>query len=63
MRLNTDPAVIAAHVEQTARLLGLPIGPELLPSVAEHYSRLAEAANVVFEAPGEAEEPAPVFRP
>ena len=63
MYLDADPALVAAYVEESARLLKLPIGSDLLPSVVENYRRLVDAANLLSAVSGDLDEPALVFTP
>lgn len=58
-----DTALVAAYVEGSARLLKLPIGSDLLPSVVDNYRRLIDAENLLSAVSGDLEEPAPVFNP
>jgi hypothetical protein len=63
MYLETEPAALADYVKDAARLMQLPIGADLLPTVIENYGRLVDAANVLYVASIDLEEPAPVFAP
>jgi 1-carboxybiuret hydrolase subunit AtzG-like len=51
-------------VRAAAEQAGLPLAPEHVPGVAEHYARLAAQAELLLAFPLEdADEPAPVYTP
>lgn len=55
---------LAEYVEQTARLIALPLAPEYRPSVVDNFTRIAAIATLVMEFPlPEEMEAAPVFEP
>ena len=58
------PADIAAHVDATAALIGLPIPTEYREGVLRYFGIAATLAGLVMEHPLSAEdEPAPAFVP
>jgi hypothetical protein len=55
---------LAEYVEQTARLIDLPLAPEYRPSIVDNFTRIAAIATLVMEFPlPEEMEAAPVFEP
>ena len=44
---SPEVAALERYVEEAARTLGVPIAPEWLPMVAEHYRRLLEAEAAI----------------
>ncbi|MGD1908654.1 MAG: DUF4089 domain-containing protein [Leptolyngbyaceae cyanobacterium] len=52
------------YVDQTAKLLNLPIPEEIYPSVVENFERIVAIAQPVLDFPlTDTDEPAPIFRP
>jgi len=59
-----SPERIEAHVDASAALIGLPIGPEYRAGVVRYFGIAASLAELVMALPLAAEdEPAPVFVP
>jgi len=59
-----DAKQIEAHVDATAALIGLPIGPEYRAGVLRYFGIAAGMAERVMQQPLDIEdEPAPVFTP
>ena len=55
---------VAAYVDQTASMVGLPIPAEYRQSVIDNFDRIAAIAQLVLEFPmPEETEIAPVFEP
>jgi hypothetical protein len=54
----------SSYVDQTAKLLDLPIPEELCPGVIENFERIVAIAQPVLDFPlDDTDEPAPVFEP
>jgi hypothetical protein len=59
-----EDAAIAAYVDATAKLIGLPIDPAHRPGVIANMARNAQMAAFVMAAPAELDgDAAPVFVP
>jgi hypothetical protein len=59
-----DAKQIESHVDATAALIGLPIGPEYRAGVLRYFGIAAAMAELVMQHPlGIEDEPAPVFTP
>jgi len=59
-----DARQIEAHVDATAALIGLTIGPEYRAGVLRYFGIAAGMAELVMQQPlGTEDEPAPVFTP
>ena len=59
-----DAKQIELHVDATAALIGLPIGPEYRAGVLRYFGIAAAMADLVMQHQlGVEDEPAPVFTP
>jgi hypothetical protein len=59
-----DAKHFESHVDATAALIGVPIGPEYRAGVLRYFGIAAAMADLVMQHPlGVEDEPAPVFNP